>query len=455
MRRRVENGAVGLEYAGAIMIAAIVVGAIMLAVTTDNRVSRAVSAAVCEIMTLGQGNCSSGSSSDAADREPKEPCVLSANGHDADLTVSAGVTVGNGANWLVEELSDGTFRVTRGQDASVAAGVGVGFNITATVDGTDYGGAANAGASVSADFSGGDVFRVADQASVDRLLAAHWTDVGMDHALGNETSTLPFTDIEIPNPGRWVVDQVSGLVGVPDLPTPDETFLSSGISSDAQAQLTLITGNLEAGAGAAVEIGRRDGRDGSSTTYYAVSVSGNAGAATWASDDSRTRAVLHEAIAEGRLDGAIEVERDVEGNVTSVSLVSTQSGTAFAGAEQAGEGVMNRTHITLPITSDDDARIAANMLGTLGLWTQPGLRSPDAVGNPVESITEFAGAVADHGTATKQSFTTDDTRHGGNFDAKWILEVGFSGGVDMIERSSDEATYFNGDEWVPWEACGA
>ena len=54
------------------------------------------------------------------------------------------VTFSTGEQWQVDQLSDGTFRVTRGTSNGVGAEVGIGFNVSATANGNDYGGALQA-----------------------------------------------------------------------------------------------------------------------------------------------------------------------------------------------------------------------------------------------------------------------------------------------------------------------
>lgn len=446
---RRESGAVGLEYAGIVLIAAMLVGALTFAVTTDTRLGRTVSAAVCEITSLGDGDCSSATvaAQPEADRRPDGPCVLSSTGHEAQLSVSAGVLASHGATWLVEQLSDGTFRVTRGQGGSVGTGVGVGWDVTATIDSVKYGTSAQAGATVSAYFNGGDVYHVSDQDAVDDLLAAHWADVAMDAALGESSR----------HPGRWLADRVGGWVGIPQLPVPDETYFEGGLIGDASASLTVIAGGLEAVGRSQALLGVRAGSDGTTTVYYAIA--GDYDATAYFSDPDAQSAgqVLHQASIDGRLTATIEVERDSSGTVTAVTF--------------SPAGATKQTTLRLPIANDTDAQVAADMLGRLGLVPQPGLPMPtiprfgaddpgDSVipgppGFVMSGVVDFTAAVLDHGSATRQTMANHDTRHGGNLDASWVLPVGAAGGVDMIARESVDASYFDGTAWVPWEACAA
>src|SRR5699024_2312073 len=92
-RRMAEGGAVGLETIGIIVLSAVLVGALVFSLTVGTPLAAHVEAAVCKILTVGQGSCDVGERS-AEDRIPPEPCVTNASGHSSQASVSFVVTLG-------------------------------------------------------------------------------------------------------------------------------------------------------------------------------------------------------------------------------------------------------------------------------------------------------------------------------------------------------------------------
>jgi hypothetical protein len=148
MRRQLdrrERGAATLETVGMYTVAAMLATAVFLAILGSSPlVADKVRQALCIITTLGQGECGSSVTS-AVDHRPTQPCVVSAEGHTGSLEASFIVTVGTCEQFLVEELNNGQFRVTRGTGGKVGVGVGAGFDLSGTWDDKEYGAAATAG----------------------------------------------------------------------------------------------------------------------------------------------------------------------------------------------------------------------------------------------------------------------------------------------------------------------
>src|SRR5450759_2393144 len=112
-----ERGAATLEHLGVLAIAAILIAAVVIAVSNSGYGGR-LQQALCEITSLGQGDCGSTTTAHTrspADYVPKEVCVVTADG--ATGSVKAGVLLTGGVNgdWLIETLADGTYRLTRGE----------------------------------------------------------------------------------------------------------------------------------------------------------------------------------------------------------------------------------------------------------------------------------------------------------------------------------------------------
>ncbi len=441
------------------MVAAIVVVGIIVSTGMYGAVlGDVMQRAICEVTSLGQGPCASQVTS-AEEHEPTEPCVVNASGQSQNVRATFVVTLGQDANFLVEELNNGQYRVTRGQGSTAGIGVGVGFNVTGTWDDKTYGGAAGASADVAAQFAEGEVYYVDSQEDASAVMAAHYHDIAKDSIVGDG------------GPGRWLVDKGLAIFDQ-DHPLPewDERYIEGGVSADASAQATWIAANAEAEAGIQATLGAREDRDGSTTTYYRALVEGEVGAGTWAGDENGD-AAYYEASAGGKMEAIVEVDRDSEGNVTAVRTKAILDGEAKATeAGSSGEngpsaaGYVEQV-VELPVRSHQDQVLAQRYLNSLGappLAGFPALEdSPEVyapIASPVERVQaglEFNEAARNRGYTTRQSFAPESSSYGGTFDAKWIAEVGGSVEAQTEQRTATEAEYWDGSRWVQWEGCAA
>lgn len=447
---RSDRGAATLESTGMLALAALLAVAVATAMVSNSPVlGDTVRRAICLVTTLGQGDCAPTRTS-AEDHRPPAPCVVASSGHDAKATVSFIVTLGTGEKWQVDELSDGTYRVTRGTSNEVGAGVGVGFNVTGTWDDNKYGAALDAGAGASASFGQGEVYYAKDQDAVDKLLVAHSQDVAKDNIVGGS------------GPVRWLVDKGGDLVGVStNLPDAEAVYVEGGISLSADAEATLVTASANAKAGVKGTLGYRRARDGSTTEYLRASVDGGVQGSVLGGEENGSGYQLARAKANGSVESVIEIDRDKDGNVTTVRIKSIMQGQADAssntldGGDPDASGYVERT-VELPVRSEGDKAIAGNFLSTMGLPYVPGLKTTQPPGplNLVDSTNAFAQAGRDRGYITEQSYDQGSSSYGGNFDAQAIAKVGGSVEVNTNKRTATEGQYFDGTKMVPWAGCG-
>jgi hypothetical protein len=455
-----DQGAATLETVGMYAVAAVLAVAVMLAgVSASPVIGDRLRQAVCMVTTLGQGPCESSVTS-AEEHRPKEPCVVSANGHTGAVEASVVVTVGAHEQLLVEELNNSKFRVTRGTGEKVAFGVGVGANLTATWDDKTFGGAAKAEAGVAAKFTGGEVYYANNAAEVKNLMLAHTETVAKDAVLSGF------------GPLRPLVDKAEQLMGVGyTLPSPDEVYIEGNASADAKAQVTALIANAQAGAGAEAVLGTRQGADGTSTTYIQASVDGNLSAGTWAGDEKTNQTIYAKAGLEGKAEGVVEVERDAKGNITAVRYKTVLSGTAEAG-EQGGtvnngpgakQAYVERV-VELPIHDTTDQAIAQRYLnamgmGPLGFTDLPtGVKNYLPMVNPRDALAAtqgFAQAAGKRGFVTQQTFDDEkSTSYGLTLDWEEVLKVNGGATVETVNRTSTGAQYWDGSTWVTWKGCG-
>ena len=449
-----DRGSATLESTGMWTLAALVAVAVAVALLSNTpALGDTVRRAICLVTTLGQGACSPIHTS-AAEHRPPEPCVVSSDGHDTSAEVSFVVTLRSGEQWQVDELSDGTYRVTRGTSSAIGAEVGVGFDVSATVNGTDYGGALQAEARAEATFAGGEVYTARNQDEVSDLLVAHSQDIAEDTVVGGD------------GPVRWLVDKAEGVVGVNHpLPTPDARFVEGGLSLSADAQATAATASADVGAGITGVLGYQTKRDGSTTEYFEGTLDAHGQASILGAEEHGPGYQLAKAGAEGQVTSTIEIDRDDAGKITAVRLTSLLVGEAIArsntltNGDPQKSGYVERT-VELPTGTDGDRVIAQNFLSAMGMPEVAGMNLPPSLatlGSPLDLVTStmaFSQAARDRGHISEQTFDHETNSNGGTFEAAAIAEVGGSVEYNSNSRSATGGQYWDGTRMVTWTGCG-
>ena len=446
-RLRGDTGSATLETTGVWGLSAFLVAAVVLIViAVSPGIGEIARQAFCRVLTLGQGDCSSAPIA-GPDREPPEPCVLSANGHESKAQGAfTFVNASTGEQWLVEEMSDGTFRVTRGTGGSVGLEAGVGVTAQFTWDDKAYGVSAEAGVSAELGFTGGEVYSAKDQKAVDALLKQHGIDVAADNVVGN-------------GPIRWAVDGLADLAGLDDyqLPDPQETYYEGGIS--AQANATGLFAGAKAGVGASTVLGVKVRRDGSTVEYLASTVSGEVAAGTWAGASDGT-VQYAQVKTQSSVKQVIELERDDTGNVTAVRRCLITQGEAGATMGEAGPSGKTYTErvIRLPVTNPADRSIALSYLAASGITQVAGMGATPLIAMTaplaIATAAAFNDAARARGQVTQQTFDAESSSYGGALGLGTIAEVAGNVTVNTTGLQSLDAQYWDGTAWQPWRACG-
>ena len=447
-----ESGAASLETTGMWALAAVLVAAVALViVAAAPGLGDTVRRAICIVVTLGQGECGSATTS-AAEHVPVNPCVLEAKGRESTIEGSFIVSLGTGEQWLVEELSDGRYKITRGTSGSVGVDTGVGLIAQVVVDDTPYGVTATANAGAKLTFKAGEVYYADDKDGVSDLLRQHVADVVKDGTVGPS------------GPIRWGVDQIDDLVGADtQLPEPSERYVEGGVELSADASTTAVVAGAAGKVGVSQVLGFRIGRDGTSTQYIQSTVNGSVGAGTWSGADDGSYQ-YSQIKAEGSVQAVVEIERDKDGEVTAVRTKMVMAGESAATNRIGGEvtgpsanGYVERT-AELPIRSEGDRVLAMTYLRSLGIQEVGGLSVPIPVsalaGGGVASAVAFTDATRARGYVTEQSFDNDTRTDGFALGGEVIGKFGGAGAVNTVTRTSTGASYFDGTAWQPWRACG-
>ncbi len=444
-----DRGAASTEYVGAILVAAALMGLSLLSVAAIHP-EAGLNRAVCKLLTVGLGDC--GSLPSAADREPTQPCVISGTG--TTNTVRAGAAViGQGSErWLIEELGDGRFRLTRATGTGVGGTVGAGFDLTYTYNDNDYGFSLGAEANALAAEETGEVYYVSSQKQAEDFLTERRVDSALDGVIGDGGLA------------RGLVDKVRGGNRLPE---PDETWQAAGVIGDAKATVDWIALGAQANINSQTMIGTRLRKDGSGTAYYSTNMSGQAAAAMWAADDKTGATTLYKAQVNGTVGGVAEVDYDSKGKVTALRIKSTLGGSAAAGSRGVGEdnqsgpspNAYTDLTVELPLDTAEAREHAAGVAAAFGIPYVPGLstglRSP--VLDPAKTrqdVSDFMDDVRSRGRIWRDDYDLNlNTDLGLNVDARWITGVLVDASSNSMVRTSTSQQYFDGHGWREREGC--
>jgi hypothetical protein len=454
-RRQGERGAATLESVGVTIVASLIVTSLLLAVLPQARILRETMAYyICQVVTFGQGGCTPPSSLAEA-HEPTEPCVVSQNGVERNQEIAIiVVTTSDGRRIEIQQLSNGEYQVTVTDTTGAGAEVGVGGGLSLTVNDTTVGGLAVADAGASLDIADGQVY-VTDEDGIGGLMDALVQDQVLDTVAGES------------GPIRWVTDAAAGLVGADNgLPAPDAVIAEGGISLNASAEATGLTDSASVGVGESVVLGVKEDKDGTTTVYVTATVEGEAGLQTLGVD-TEGNPEFQGAALEGSIEVVNAVTFDPEGNMTSLQVTTATSGEAsgYATALFGGDGdaslndSLTDTTIhqaTLPITDDYSQSVVSSYLINMGIASVGGWTNPLATVNAAASAQGFFDAAGDYGTITELDYDTDSTTvFGFDGSAELGIQVGASGSVEEDSMEVVDAQYWDGTQWVEWEACSA
>lgn len=456
--REGERGASSIEYVGAIgIVAALILAVCAAVVTTQPNIRDGALRAICEVFTLGRGDCGGGSEQ-AIDREPQEPCLVSSDG--GELTISAGVIAfGEGGEiWLIEKLGDGTYRVTEGLGAAGGVEGGAGGKIEVTINDQKYGGEAGLSGAAKVGLAGGDIYTAQTLEEARDILAQLRYQRALDGA----------------GPVGWIVDHVDGR---DRLPEPDAVWIEAGVEAEGEASAEATVVNVAALASVEGAIGTEINRDGSVTVYLSGSVSGEGSAGiglslsgeTQTSGDLDFTEVAAKAGISGEAGATVQVDYDAAGDVSAVRMISTLGWSGDLSAQFLGIGPdgswgdTTDTTLELPIGSDADRAVAARALAALGIPYVPGLSDGIDLGNmrtdPIGSAADlfaFGEAAQDHGRVWIDTYDHDDTTlFGLEVEAALAGKVNLGGNYVTSSRETLGQRYWDGTAFVERQGCAA
>lgn len=322
------------------------------------------------------------------------------------------VTVKRGYSFLIEELSDGSFRVTRVNSVGVGTGVGPGIDVSLTIDGQKYGVTAIASAEAMLALKVGETWTADDEDGANDIIR----DVIADDIVDEVAPDGPFG---IPNPVNRLIKAIIGEPG-----DPSESFIEGGLEGNAEATLSGITASAGATVKASAYLGAKETADGY-VAYFRTSASGEAYAAVIGSDASAT--------AGGEI--LTELAFDKDGKPTSIRMTTGVTLDAGAGGD-TDEQQYTETTIEVPLDGSlsDIPKYAA-----LG-------------GNPL-AVINLANEAREDGYVTQNVYAQDPNKYGLNIGGTLLGEYGGSVSGDQTNRDLTSATYFDGTDMVPRPDC--
>lgn len=433
--RRSERGQGSLEIVGVIVLASILVLATTgTIVQTSPQLRAEVSYRICQILNIaGGGDCEAPDAPRSPeDRLPDEPCVVGSQQGSVEVTGAFVISVTAGKQLLIEELSDGTFRVTEVDLGKVGIGVGPGLDVSVTLDGKKYGAVAIATADAILAGQTGRTWNADDQGEVDDIL----NGLIAEEVLDTVAPDLPGPkDIPIvgglpgirnldgpPNPTRLLLEQIIG-----DLPEPDEEFVEGGLEGNAGASISGITAGAGGEINLGVYLGAKKTKDGY-TAYYKGKVGGSVFATAGLDDAS--------AGASGEALFAVNLDKD--GKPESVTLT-----TGYTLAAETGDLGSNtddqkyvETQMNVPLTGNalEDAAILAEM-------TNPAM------------LPSFIDRAKEDGTITRNTYSQDPNTYGLTIGGSLVGDYGGSVKGDFTTRELEDSQYWDGNALVDRPDC--
>lgn len=440
-----ECGATSAELAGVIVAAVCLVMALILPATGwGEKLTCLVNSAISQVGGGPALDCSSKEQGidDPKAHAPTEPCVQSSRKQSAGGGVSVVVSAEVNGGIIVEQLSDGTYRVTR-HDGNKAA-LGGGEAIGGKVNWGDHHYGVYAGASADAGIvaGAGTTYVVNSAEEKDRLVAHLTRHMAVDAASGVANVGQMNLGTLIGGGVNWLGDKVSSY----SPPKPSEQYFELGTEGNASASMVGGWTSAEVKGTAAHALGGKINYDkGTVTTYYKYSL----GAGT-AADDAVNGG---RGKAEGGAEMLLEVTTSVkDGSLVGLSTTGAANG-EWAAALPSSEGSGSKGGVVysaaLDTSTPQGRQAAQNMLSSLGVPV-PGHSSSVPVSQAFQDLVHEAES---QGGITSRRMVRDSAEYGFDFEVKYLLEAGLSAKYTDEAVTYSDGQYLYKGKWYKWEGC--
>jgi hypothetical protein len=449
-----DEGAGSVEYLGATMfVVLIVMSLLMIATPLGNQIA----AKLCSAFGTTCGSDTAGPP--VTDGPPEGPCTVQQDGTHLEAGVSVSfISLGSSGDMSVEQLSDGTYRVTvggeLGADASLSAGEAQGKLFIG-----EYGGEIGAEASVAAGvFAGAGVeYTFGSKADADEFTGWVERSVAKEGAESVSGALVPGAGVSV-EVLSWLWDKVTGYDYVP--PAPDASYYEGGISANGSAS----AGGIVAGGSATADyqnaLGVKfDHITGSTTIYNRVSLDAEAAVQLGLSSTDGNWGAGGAGSAGIEMVVATTMDEDFQITGVSYDGAATAEGagslTALAGIPiQGGDGKGVQLSASFDVTDANRTLVTAALASIGAVAAVPG-GSTMAQAVAVPLIFQQA---TDNGHVTAQFL---DVNSSNLVDAALGLEapaiggLSFALGASTSSETSAGAYYLGDNGWQEWTACAA
>ncbi|MCL2422730.1 MAG: hypothetical protein FWD11_02370 [Micrococcales bacterium] len=441
--RRAEEGAATVEYIGMVVAASVLLVSMLMLVTP---IGSGITDTICRaIASIGGSGVCEGSGTDVSEKAPpKGPYVTQSD----ELKIDAGISIsfvdlGGGIGMAVEELSDGTYRVTLVDKAKLGASLTAG-EVKGKLKIGEYGGSLEASAALSASLEGAYAVERTFNSPEEVLEFQVWAtrqygEDALKQALG------PVVGMSVPVIS-WMFDKMMGYDYKP--PDPSAIYFEAGGSATGKASI----GGIIAGAGAeasfANALGTRLDADGSATVYTRITL------------DGKVESDYHlQKLADGSigLETVLFVTVDPNGNVTEVgfSAAATAEGsynlTQLTGTPDLDSGnAAAAITASFPVTDANRAE-TVDMLIKLGV-VQGALGTTASQATAVPWIVDQAMA-NDAGDVWAQTYdvSTDNLVSAAlSLKAPEVGGIGLELEASTSSRTTTSTRYLGRNGWVDW-----
>lgn len=431
-----------LEWLG---IAAVCAALVLVLISSAPGMGRNVADAFeCLIQQVtGGGSCGR---SDVAEGGPTTPCVVATESTNAELGVKVVVvTVDGSYGYIVEEMSDGTVKVTEVVRGEAGASTGVGGGVVINAGDQRVGDRAVAGARAAGFIELGDAWVFPDRQEANEHIENTLVDRAVD---SNPVTGLPYV-----NDGtKWIL----GKAGLGDNDVDGEresTRVDVGVLGTATAEAVggvasgEVTAGLESAAGLTVHT------DGSVDATFIISgdAAGSLGIPELRDIDLGAKGSAEVTVTFAP-DGTIDsVGLTVTGSTTNDTVVTSQDPATVL--DDLAKSVVDPQDATTQVVLDYELDIDSPELQQAALDFITSL----APGGPPagEGRSALADALLDNSTVTRRVYELDDGKYG--IDASGDFIIGGRLSANLVRENSElvDATYYDPDvgEFVPWINC--
>lgn len=449
-----DGGAASVEYAGAIVVVVAIVVSILVSATS---IGGTIAAKLCEAVGTSCATAS-GPVDEDGDRIPEEACTVRTDTEQINGKVSiAFIDLGSEGTMAVEQMSDGTYRVTvsgeGGIDAVLSAGEAKGG-----LQIGDYGGSLELSASVSAGlFAGAGLqYDFTSKQDVEAFVGHVHRELVKSGAKGVLGSSNPAIGLGV-DAGSWLWDKITGYSYTP--PSPGSTYYEGGVAGNASASAGAIlaggSGSLDVSDALGFEI---DHATQDVTVYNRVQLDAQAAVQLGLSSSDGNWG--QGANGSAGIEMVVSTTVDKSGNITGVSFdgAATAEGamalTQLAGFPLDGSGGKGvQMSASFDVTNANRAQVQAALAG-LGVMavTTGGAMGPEA------AIPLILAEARSSGDVTAQFLNVGNQNL---VDAALSLKapavggLGFELGASTSSAETTDAFYLGGSGWKDWEACSA